>query len=286
MGRAHTYRHAVASGGEEFLNVDVRRWLTSNLALGDGEVYSQPTDTGIGIHESTQLVAALDALKKRTSPVRLEDFALMNGINALLDPESSLFQRFKKHHKVVYDKKTDLWSYKPDYEINSPADLVALLREKYYHPSALTPSSASGGMRVAELRESYPPAREVIEELASVEPREDREILVLRGKRDGVIKYVFWNPVRGDEVRPIDGGAPTADPNSRTCGARCVSPTWSILRRTSRARVSARPRPSKRRPSQLPTRPTSGARASVVQRRASSSCKIHTSRRWISAATT
>ena len=169
-------------------------------------MYSQPAETGIGVHESTQLIAALDALKKRANPVRLEDFALMNGLNALLDPDIGLFQRFKKHHKVIYDEKTDLWRYKPDYDIHTPADLVALLREKYFHPSALTPVSASGGMRVAELRESYPQARDVIEELAAVQPPEDREILVLRGKRDGVIKYAFWNPVRGDEVRPIDNG--------------------------------------------------------------------------------
>lgn len=59
-------------------------------------------------------------------------------------------------------------------------------------------------MRVAELKESYPPSREAVEELANVKPVEDREVLVLRGKRDGAIKHVFWNPIRGEEVRPID----------------------------------------------------------------------------------
>ena len=34
-----------------------------NLALSEGEVYSQPTNTGVGQHENTQLVAAIDALK-------------------------------------------------------------------------------------------------------------------------------------------------------------------------------------------------------------------------------
>lgn len=36
-----------------------------NLALAEGEVYSQPANTGVGVHESTQLVAAVDALKVR-----------------------------------------------------------------------------------------------------------------------------------------------------------------------------------------------------------------------------
>lgn len=66
--------------------------------------------------------------------------------------------------------------------------------------------SAAAGMRLGELRESYPQAREVVEELAHEQPVENRQILVLRGKRDGAIKYVFWNPIQGEIVRPIDEG--------------------------------------------------------------------------------
>lgn len=52
-------------------------------------------------------------LRQRTThPVRLEDFALVHGLHALMDPQSNLFQRFKQHSKVRYDEKTDLWSYK------------------------------------------------------------------------------------------------------------------------------------------------------------------------------
>ncbi|WFC99176.1 hypothetical protein MYAM1_001920 [Malassezia yamatoensis] len=178
--------------------------MSTGLKLAEGEVYSQPAATGIGTHESTQLVAAVDALKRHGNPVRLEDFALMHGLNSLLDTNSVLFQRFSQHPKVEYNAKLDLFSYKPDYDVHSAADIVNLLQEKYYHPSALTPQSAAAGMRVAELKESYPPARECIEELANAKPVEDREVLVLRGKRDGVIKHVFWNPIRGEEVKPID----------------------------------------------------------------------------------
>ena len=61
-------------------------------------------------------------------------------------------------------------------------------------------------MRVAELRESYPQAREAIEELVNEHPIENRQVLVLRGKRDGAIKHVFWNPIQGEIVKPIDEG--------------------------------------------------------------------------------
>lgn len=88
--------------------------------------------------------------------------------------------------------------------MHSTADIISLLRKKYYHPFALTPESSAAGMRVAELRESYPPAREAIEELVNEQPVENRQVLVLRGKRDGSIKHVFWNPIQGEIVKPID----------------------------------------------------------------------------------
>ncbi|SJX61181.1 related to TFA2-TFIIE small subunit [Sporisorium reilianum f. sp. reilianum] len=168
-------------------------------------VYSQPANTGSGIHENTQLASAIDALKHHANPVRLEDFALSQGLPALLNPNSGLFQRFRSHDRVTYDGKTDLWMYKPDYDLRTPADLVALLKERFLNPGGSGARNASAaGMRLAELRESYPAARDAIEELSKVEPREDREVLVLRGQRDGAIKQVFWNPLRGKDAKGVD----------------------------------------------------------------------------------
>ncbi|PWN47640.1 hypothetical protein IE53DRAFT_401771 [Violaceomyces palustris] len=167
------------------------------------EIYSQPASTGSGFHENTQLASAIDALKSQTHPVRLEDFALSHGLNSLLNSSGSLFARFKAHERVLHDAKTDLWSYKPDFDLRSPTDLVDLLRERYKNPGG-GGSGSSAGMKLAELRESYPQAREAIEELSKFQPSQDREVLVLRGQRDGAIKQVFWNPLRGDEVKPID----------------------------------------------------------------------------------
>ena len=170
-------------------------------------MYSQPANTGSGMHENTQLASAIDALKQHANPVRLEDFALSHGLPALLNPNSTLFQRFKSHDRVLYDAKTDLWMYKPDYDLRTPADLVALLKERYLNPGANgARNSSAAGMRLAELRESYPAAREAIEELSKVEPKEDRQVLVLRGQRDGAIKQVFWNPLRGKDARGVDDG--------------------------------------------------------------------------------
>ena len=61
------HSHVVERASFRHVDVRARPWalvLTrSNLALAEGEVYSQPANTGVGVHESTQLVAAIDALK-------------------------------------------------------------------------------------------------------------------------------------------------------------------------------------------------------------------------------
>lgn len=95
--------------------------------------------------------------------------------------------------------------YKPDYDLRTPADLVALLKERFLNPGGNgARNSSAAGMRLAELRESYPAARDAIEELGKVEPKEDREVLILRGQRDGAIKQVFWNPLRGKDAKGVD----------------------------------------------------------------------------------
>lgn len=169
-------------------------------------VYSQPANTGSGFHENTQLASAIDALKTHVNPVRLEDFALSHDLPALLNPNSNLFKRFQTHERAVYDPKTDLWMYKPDYDLHTPSDLVALLKDRYLNPSSSGRGTSTAGMKLAELRESYPAARDAVEELCKVEPKEDRQVLVLRGQKDGAIKQVFWNPVRGAEAKGVDQG--------------------------------------------------------------------------------
>lgn len=51
-------------------------------------------------------------VQKEGKPVRLEDFAVLNGLNGLLDASSSLFRRFAAHERTVHDAKLDLWNYK------------------------------------------------------------------------------------------------------------------------------------------------------------------------------
>ncbi|KAE8250294.1 hypothetical protein A4X13_0g4829, partial [Tilletia indica] len=163
---------------------------------GRPEVYSQPKNTGAGVHATTQLFSAIEALKRQQGPVRLEDLALSNNLAGLLDQNGALFQRFKTNERVIHDPKVNLWSYKPDYDIRKPSDIIDVLRTRFLEGSKPM-------MKIAELRESYPDARTGLEELAKHKPVEDREVLVLRNK-DQSVKYAVWNPTKGEDVRRVD----------------------------------------------------------------------------------
>ena len=74
-------------------------------------VYSQPTDTGVGRHWATQLLYAVDFLKRHGDPIRLEDLAIRSNVEGLLS-NAELLKSFEAHERVLRDEKTGLYSYK------------------------------------------------------------------------------------------------------------------------------------------------------------------------------
>lgn len=91
-------------------------------------------------------------------------------------------------------------SFQPDFDIQTPPQLVTFLLQKY------ASDSERSGIKIAELKDSYPNAKEAVEELSKKEPSEDREVLVIRGAKDGAPKTVFWNPLSGPEAKGVDQG--------------------------------------------------------------------------------
>lgn len=145
------------------------------------------------------IVTALDALKTHKSPIRLEDFALTYGLSAFMEDES-LLNRLRNHPRVDWNPKFDLFAYKPEHDLRSPRDLITLLQKRY-----ISDTHRCGGMKLSELRESYPQAKEAVEEFAGKVPKEEREVLVMRGK-DGSAKMVFWNQFQGEQAKGPDEG--------------------------------------------------------------------------------
>ncbi|KAJ7923078.1 hypothetical protein B0H13DRAFT_2406376 [Mycena leptocephala] len=145
-------------------------------------VWSQPADTGSGNNVNTQLVYAVDYLKSTPNPTRLEDIALLTNTPLLEDAA---------HDRIQYNPKTDLYSYKHEYNFrNKPALLTEIQRA----------TKSGRGIHVKALKEAWKEAPAAIEELEA-----EGEVLVTRTVKDGQLRMVFWN-----EIKPTEdsGGIP------------------------------------------------------------------------------
>ncbi|KAJ4491281.1 transcription initiation factor IIE subunit beta [Lentinula edodes] len=146
-------------------------------------VYSQPADTGTGTNVNTQLVYAVNHLKSTHNPMRLQDLAILTSTP--LDTDHVLLEKFKTYDRVVWDPKTDLYSYKHDFDFRNKAALLTEIQRQTHR---------GGGIPVRALKESWKEAPAAIEELKA-----EGEVLVTRTTKDGQLKMVFWNPVKPTE---------------------------------------------------------------------------------------
>ncbi|KAJ7630527.1 transcription initiation factor IIE subunit beta [Roridomyces roridus] len=152
-------------------------------------VWSQPADTGSGNNINTQLVYAVDYLKSTPNPTRLEDIALLTNTPLLED--AVLREKFKSHERVVYNPKTDLYTYKHEFNFRTkPALLTEIQRA----------TTSGRGIQVKALKEAWKEAPAAIEEL-----EQEGEVLVTRTVKDGQLRMVFWNEIKPNEE---SGGMP------------------------------------------------------------------------------
>ncbi|KAF7793556.1 hypothetical protein EIP86_004670 [Pleurotus ostreatoroseus] len=149
-------------------------------------VYSQPADTGTGQNVNTQLVYAVNHLKSTGNPMRLQDLAIITGIP--IDTDKVLLEKFRSHDRVVHDQKTDLYSYRHDYNVRNKASLLTEIQRQ---------TRKGGGLSVRTLKESWKEAPQAIEEL-----EKEGEVYVTRTLKDGQLRMVFWN-----EIKPEEEGA-------------------------------------------------------------------------------
>ncbi|PCH43051.1 transcription initiation factor IIE subunit beta [Wolfiporia cocos MD-104 SS10] len=152
-------------------------------------VYSQPADTGSGTNVNTQLFYAVGYLKSTGNPMRLQDLAIIT--NTPLDTDKVLFEKFSSHDRVVHDPKTDLYSYRHDYNVRNKAALLTEIQRQ---------TRKGGGLSVRTLKESWKEAPQAIEEL-----EKEGEVYVTRTLKDGQMRMVFWNEIKPDEE---GGGMP------------------------------------------------------------------------------
>lgn len=163
----------------------------------------------------------------------LDDFAIRHGIEALFHDEQ-LLEAFKRNERVTHNARNNTWSWKPDYDVRTPQDLLNVVQTRYY--AAFPPERY--GFRLSELRESYPATREAVDSFAKRAKRrrhgeangdsteekgeadgpeqETKKLLVVHGNKEGQIKQVYFNEAStpaymahndGKRIEPIDEGA-------------------------------------------------------------------------------
>ncbi|KAG2107679.1 uncharacterized protein F5147DRAFT_696663 [Suillus discolor] len=146
-------------------------------------VYSQPADTGTGTNVNTQLVYAIDHLKSTHNPMRLQDIAIVT--NTPLETDAVLLEKFKSHDKIIWDSKTDLYSYRHEFSFRNKVALLTEIQRQ---------TRKGGGIPVRALKESWKEAPQAIEEL-----EKEGEVLVTRTVKDGQLRMVFWNEIKPDD---------------------------------------------------------------------------------------
>ncbi|EPS97328.1 hypothetical protein FOMPIDRAFT_1052540 [Fomitopsis schrenkii] len=152
-------------------------------------VYSQPADTGTGTNVNTQLVYLVNHLKSTGNPTRLQDLAILTNIP--VDTTPTLLEKFRAHDRVVYDPKTDLYSYRHDFNVRNKAALLTEIQRQ---------TRKGGGLSIRTLKESWKEAPQAVEEL-----EKEGEVYVTRTLKDGQMRMVFWNEMKPDEE---SGGMP------------------------------------------------------------------------------
>jgi transcription initiation factor TFIIE subunit beta len=137
-------------------------------------VYSQPKDTGMGQHLFTQLTYAVEYLKNHSEPISAEKIA--GYLSTTMTPA---FKHLLQHNpKITYHADTDLYEFRPLHNIRNASSLLATLAN----------TNTGAGLVVKELKDGYP---NVEEDLKTLEAR--GEVLVIRGKKDGLARMVWYN---------------------------------------------------------------------------------------------
>ncbi|KAF8316412.1 transcription initiation factor IIE, beta subunit [Clavulina sp. PMI_390] len=141
------------------------------------QVWSQPADTGMGSHEGTKIVMLLDILKKRNGPINFNDLNILS--NNVLD-NADVLARFEAHDSVTKTFQTAAVASRDD-----------LVKEIKSH------SRRGGGLSVASLKQRWPGAPDVIQQL-----EDEGLILVTRSTKEGgqgQPKMVFWNDIQSPD---------------------------------------------------------------------------------------
>ncbi|CAN6630676.1 transcription initiation factor IIE subunit beta [Trichomonascus vanleenenianus] len=136
-------------------------------------VYSQPRSTGVGSHSSTQLVHAVEYIKRQDRKVKLSDVE-----SYLSYPIAPLIPSLKRIDRIKINEADQTVEYVSIYNIYSADDLLRYLQGQ----------PTFQGVAVKQLKDGWNGCNEAIETLES-----EQKIIVLRTKKENLPRYVWAN---------------------------------------------------------------------------------------------
>jgi transcription initiation factor TFIIE subunit beta len=145
------------------------------------EIYSQPADTGTGTNIMTQVTYAVNHLKTKTTPLKLDD--LLSYLSAYRlgdDYIKTLSAILMRHPKIIYDPKgfdgAGSFEFRPMHNIRNGDQLLGHLQGQ----------TTAAGLPVKELLEGWPDVQDAIRAL-----EKEHKLLVIRNKKDDHARTVW-----------------------------------------------------------------------------------------------
>lgn len=138
-----------------------------------GIVYSQPANTGTGVHLGTQVVEAIKYIKSRDGPVEFKEIE-----RYMSTPIDQLLPRLRRNERIRVDNQKQTATYVSIFNIYSKEDLLTFLRSQ----------QTFQGISVKQLKDGWNGCIGAVDELET-----NGDILVLRTKKENTPRYVWAN---------------------------------------------------------------------------------------------
>ncbi|KAL6946631.1 hypothetical protein ACO0RG_000790 [Hanseniaspora osmophila] len=152
-----------------------------------------------GTHLSTKLLLATEYIQDRGGPVSIAQIESYLSLKPESPEANNVIQLLKNINKIKFDPEEKTLQYVSIYDIHTAQDLIELLRKQ----------PVFKGISVKELKDGWPKCNEVLDDL-----EKRGRVLVLRTKKDGTARYVWYNSykmpekIRGNIVKNLDENNP------------------------------------------------------------------------------
>ncbi|KAJ1918989.1 transcription factor TFIIE beta subunit, TFIIEB, Tfa2 [Mycoemilia scoparia] len=135
-------------------------------------------------HINNKMFRIVDHLKKAKDQQTLDQIQQISGV--MVHGNDALIKQLMNNAKVIYDKETETFAYKPEYNLRTKEDLLKLLKDH----------SDKGGIKVDTLKDSFLDINSAAKEL-----KDEGKIFTL-DKKDGRARVMFY--ASGPSVEPVD----------------------------------------------------------------------------------